>query len=73
VAGRLGTPFLAAVALSDMWTQSTGALLQGNVLAAFCADPAVAIDPMMAAVWFQVTRETLGGGRAYRARVAGVW
>lgn len=35
-AGHVGTRYLSASAVSDLWTQSTGVFIQGRVLGVFC-------------------------------------
>ena len=50
-----GTQYLSAVAVSDLWTSSTGVMIQGRVLAMFVGQAVGAGTPEMCGVWLQVS------------------
>jgi hypothetical protein len=51
--GRAGTQYLEASSLSDLWTSSTGVIIQGRVLDMFVGN-SIATNPKMAGEWLQV-------------------
>mmetsp|Transcript_23732 Transcript_23732/g.32674 ORF Transcript_23732/g.32674 Transcript_23732/m.32674 type:complete len:508 (-) Transcript_23732:78-1601(-) len=58
--GHVGTHFLSASAISDLWTQSTGVLIQGRVLGMFCGQAFGAGNKHLAGIWLQVSYVVLG-------------
>ena len=50
-----GTQYPSAVAASDLWTSSTGVMIQGRVLAMFVGQAVGAGTPEMCGVWLQVS------------------
>jgi len=59
VVGHLGTKFLAASALSELWTSSTEVLVTGSVLGVFCGQAIGADEPKLAGAWLQVSLAVL--------------
>lgn len=55
VVGHLGTRYLSAAAMADLWTSSTGVFISGNILGFFCGKAIGAGNPLMAGVWLQVS------------------
>ena len=50
-----GTLYLSAVAVADLWTSSTGVMIQGRVLGMFVGQALGAGTPEMCGVWLQVS------------------
>ena len=50
-----GTLYLSAVAVADLWTSSTGVMIQGRVLGMFVGQALGAATPEMCGVWLQVS------------------
>ena len=53
--GHTKTRYLSASAISDLWTASTGVLLQGGVLSILAAQAVGSSNKQMAGVWVQVS------------------
>ena len=53
--GHTQTRYLSASAVSDLWTSSTGVLLQGGVLSIFAAQAVGSSNKQMAGIWVQVS------------------
>jgi len=53
--GHVGTRYLSASAVSDLWTQSTGVFIQGRVLGVFCGQAIGAGNKKLAGIWLQVS------------------
>ncbi len=64
--GHTGTENLAAVALSDLWTSSTGVFIQGRVLGVFVGNAVGAGDTKLAGIWLQVERLDFAATRKNR-------
>lgn len=54
IAGHLGTIFLIALAMSELWTSATGVLLNGSVLGVFVGKAMAAGEHGFAGEWLQV-------------------
>ena len=57
--GHAGTKYLEASSLSDLWTSSTGVIIQGRVLGMFVGN-SIATNPKMAGEWLQVSKRHSG-------------
>jgi len=55
VVGHLGTQYLIASALADLWVSSTRVLVQGSVLGYFCGRAIGSGDKRAAGAWLQVS------------------
>mmetsp|Transcript_13017 Transcript_13017/g.18227 ORF Transcript_13017/g.18227 Transcript_13017/m.18227 type:complete len:509 (+) Transcript_13017:69-1595(+) len=53
--GHVSGEALSASALSDLWTMTTGPLIQGRVLGIFCGQAVGAGNPKLAGIWLQVS------------------
>lgn len=53
--GHVGTKYLEASALSDLWTSSTGVFIQGRVLGMFVGQAVGAGNNPLAGIWLQVS------------------
>lgn len=58
--GHVGTHYLSAAAVSDLWTSATGVFIEGRILTSFCAQALGANNPKLAGVWLQVSVLVLG-------------
>lgn len=58
--GHVGTHYLSAAALSDLWTSATGVFIEGRILTSFCSQALGANNPRLAGVWLQVSLLVLG-------------
>lgn len=52
--GHVGTKYLVASALADLWMSSTSSLILGGVVSVLAAQAVGAKDPKLAGVWLQV-------------------
>lgn len=52
--GHTGTQYLTAVALSDLWTSSTGVFVQSRAVAMFCGQAYGAGNKPLVGIWLQV-------------------
>jgi len=68
--GRVGTRYLDATALSDLWTSSTGVFVQGRVLGVFVSQAVGAGNRALAGVWLQTSYVILS---AILVPVAAAW
>ena len=68
--GHVGTHYLSATALSDLWTQSTGVFIMSRVAGIFCGQAVGAGNKKLAGVWLQVSYAVLG---AILLPVAALW
>eukprot|EP00403_Amphidinium_massartii_P021485 CAMPEP_0178389758 /NCGR_PEP_ID=MMETSP0689_2-20121128/10291_1 /TAXON_ID=160604 /ORGANISM="Amphidinium massartii, Strain CS-259" /LENGTH=505 /DNA_ID=CAMNT_0020010237 /DNA_START=4 /DNA_END=1521 /DNA_ORIENTATION=- len=59
VVGHVSTDYLAAVALSDLWTSSTGVFIQSRVIGTFCGQAWGAGNKMLVGAWLQVAYAVL--------------
>lgn len=59
VLGHVGTRYLDATALSDIWTSSTGVFIQSRVVGTFCGQAFGAGNKMMVGIWLQVAYAVL--------------
>jgi len=57
--GHVGTDYLAASAMADLWTASTGTCVRGSILRTFCSQAIGAGNPALAGVWLQVSLTVL--------------
>eukprot|EP00040_Diaphanoeca_grandis_P010437 m.53415 g.53415 ORF g.53415 m.53415 type:complete len:524 (+) comp21758_c0_seq1:332-1903(+) len=55
VLGHLGTEYLSAFALSDLWTSSSGVFVMGRVLSVLCGQALGSGNKMLAGKWMQVS------------------
>eukprot|EP00051_Salpingoeca_urceolata_P016031 m.211103 g.211103 ORF g.211103 m.211103 type:complete len:511 (-) comp18571_c0_seq3:335-1867(-) len=53
--GHLGTKYLSAAALSDLWTMASGVFVTGRVLTTFCGQAFGAGNFKLAGIWLQVS------------------
>jgi Na+-driven multidrug efflux pump len=53
--GHVSTDALAAAALSDLWTMTTGVLTQGRILTVLCGSAIGAGNPKLAGIYLQVS------------------
>lgn len=59
VLGHVGTRYLDATALSDLWTSSTGVFIQSRVVGTFCGQAFGAGNKMLVGKWLQVSYTVL--------------
>mmetsp|Transcript_43080 Transcript_43080/g.99184 ORF Transcript_43080/g.99184 Transcript_43080/m.99184 type:complete len:501 (-) Transcript_43080:212-1714(-) len=59
VVGHVSTDYLSAVALSDLWTSSTGVFIQSRVIGTFCGQAWGAGNKMLVGAWLQVAYTVL--------------
>eukprot|EP00440_Ansanella_granifera_P070848 gb/GFBE01076892.1/.p1 GENE.gb/GFBE01076892.1/~~gb/GFBE01076892.1/.p1 ORF type:complete len:539 (+),score=97.35 gb/GFBE01076892.1/:1-1617(+) len=59
VLGHVGTRYLDATALSDLWTSSTGVFIQSRVVGTFCGQAFGAGNKMLVGKWLQVSYAVL--------------
>jgi MATE family multidrug resistance protein len=59
VLGHVGTNYLDATALSDLWTSSTGVFIQSRVVGTFCGQAFGAGNKMLVGIWIQVAYSVL--------------
>jgi len=52
--GHVGTEFLAASSVSDLYTSSSGVFLSGRMVGTLCSQAIGAGNPELAGIWFQV-------------------
>eukprot|EP00927_Polykrikos_kofoidii_P036655 TRINITY_DN3093_c0_g1_i2.p1 TRINITY_DN3093_c0_g1~~TRINITY_DN3093_c0_g1_i2.p1 ORF type:complete len:513 (+),score=62.90 TRINITY_DN3093_c0_g1_i2:70-1539(+) len=57
--GHVGTEYLMASALSDLWTSSTGVLIQNRAIGMFCSQALGANNKMLVGIWLQVSYAVL--------------
>lgn len=58
--GHVGTRYLDATALSDLWTSSTGVFIQSRVVGTFCGQAFGAGNKQLVGIWLQVSYVVLG-------------
>jgi len=54
ILGHVGTEFLAASSISDLYTSSSGVFLSGRIVGVLCSQAIGAENPELAGIWLQV-------------------
>lgn len=60
ILGHTGTRYLEAVALSDLWTSSTGVFIQSGAASMLCSQAYGAGNKKLVGIWIQVAYAVLG-------------
>lgn len=53
--GHVGTHYLSAVAVSELWTSASNVFIEGRILTSFCGQALGSGNPLLAGVWLQVS------------------